>query len=440
MGLTRIRAAQISDIDYKQSVRVITRTNITLSGSAPSVVDGVSLTAGDRILVAGQSNAAQNGLYQVQTLGTGENGTWARTSDANQDGEIQPGMVVMVTQGNQYADTPWKLTTNGEIIIGTTELVFVENYSQAFGNVFANGTAVIANTVSAPITLTAGNNIAITGNNISKTVTIGVTGISLSSISNGTSTLDIATANGNITSTVNDNTTLIVTDTGANVSGHITATGNVTGGNIVTSGQITATGNVTADAVLGNVTGTTANITANLTTSNIAVTNSVGSNLVPDADDTYSLGNATNRWSNLFLTGNTIQLGNLQLKDTDGVLQILQGDGANLAPISAATETSETAVFSDDAEFGDVDEAVTVSLDLGLVTEQESVEINLGLLVQAGILQPDQIVFPSYTVTTLPIANPAAQMVFVSDEVGGPVMAFSDGLNWRRVTDRAIVS
>jgi hypothetical protein len=414
MGLTRIRAAQISDIDYKQSVRVITQTNITLSGGAPSVVDGVSLTAGDRILVAGQSNAAQNGLYQVQTLGTGENGTWVRTSDANQDGEIQPGMIVMVTQGTQYADTPWKLTTNGEIIIGTTELVFVENYSQAFGNVFANGTAVIANAVSAPITLTAGNNIAITGNNISKTVTIEVTGISLSSISNGTSTLDIVTANGNITSTVNGNTTLIVTDTGANISGYITAT--------------------------GNVTATTANITANLTTSNIAVTNSVGSNLVPAADDTYSLGNATNRWSNLFLTGNTIQLGNLQLKDTDGVLQVLQSDGANLAPISAATETSETAVFSDDAEFGDVDEAVTVSLDLGLVINQETVEINLGLLVQAGILQPDQIVFPSYTVTTLPIANPAAQMVFVSDESGGPVMAFSDGLNWRRVTDRAIVS
>jgi hypothetical protein len=323
-------------------------------------------------------------------------------------------LIVMVTQGTQYADTPWKLTTNGEIIIGTTELVFVENYSQAFGNVFANGTAVIANAVSAPITLTAGNNIAITGNNISKTVTIEVTGISLSSISNGTSTLDIVTANGNITSTVNGNTTLIVTDTGANISGYITAT--------------------------GNVTATTANITANLTTSNIAVTNSVGSNLVPAADDTYSLGNATNRWSNLFLTGNTIQLGNLQLKDTDGVLQVLQSDGANLAPISAATETSETAVFSDDAEFGDVDEAVTVSLDLGLVINQETVEINLGLLVQAGILQPDQIVFPSYTVTTLPIANPAAQMVFVSDESGGPVMAFSDGLNWRRVTDRAIVS
>ena len=35
MGLTRIRAQQISNIDYKQSVRVVTTTNITLAGGAP---------------------------------------------------------------------------------------------------------------------------------------------------------------------------------------------------------------------------------------------------------------------------------------------------------------------------------------------------------------------------------------------------------------------
>ena len=47
--------------------------------------------------------------------------------------------------------------------------------------------------------------------------------------------------------------------------------------------------------------------------------------------------------------------------------------------------------------------------------------------------------FPSYTVATLPTAT-AAQQIYVSDETGGAVMAFSDGTNWRRCTDRAIVS
>ena len=31
-------------------------------------------------------------------------------------------------------------------------------------------------------------------------------------------------------------------------------------------------------------------------------------------------------------------------------------------------------------------------------------------------------------------------MIYVSDETGGAVPAFSDGTNWRRVTDRAVVS
>lgn len=46
----------------------------------------------------------------------------------------------------------------------------------------------------------------------------------------------------------------------------------------------------------------------------------------------------------------------------------------------------------------------------------------------------------SYTVAGLPSAFPANRMIYVSDETGGAVPAFSDGANWRRVTDRAIVS
>ncbi len=33
-----------------------------------------------------------------------------------------------------------------------------------------------------------------------------------------------------------------------------------------------------------------------------------------------------------------------------------------------------------------------------------------------------------------------SSLIFVNDEVGGAVLAFSDGTNWRRVTDRAVVS
>lgn len=48
---------------------------------------------------------------------------------------------------------------------------------------------------------------------------------------------------------------------------------------------------------------------------------------------------------------------------------------------------------------------------------------------------------PSYTVATVPTASTYPRsLIWVSDESGGSVPAFSDGTNWRRVTDRNIVS
>ena len=51
-----------------------------------------------------------------------------------------------------------------------------------------------------------------------------------------------------------------------------------------------------------------------------------------------------------------------------------------------------------------------------------------------------QVQLPIYTVATLPTAANQTGMIYVSDESGGAVQANSDGTNWRRVTDRAIVT
>lgn len=48
-------------------------------------------------------------------------------------------------------------------------------------------------------------------------------------------------------------------------------------------------------------------------------------------------------------------------------------------------------------------------------------------------------VAPSYTVATLP-SPVAGGFIFVTDESGGATLAMSDGVDWRRVTDRAVVT
>ena len=51
-----------------------------------------------------------------------------------------------------------------------------------------------------------------------------------------------------------------------------------------------------------------------------------------------------------------------------------------------------------------------------------------------------QVQLTSYLVASLPSVTTAGGLIFVSDETGGAVPAFSDGTNWRRVSDRVIVS
>ena len=296
MGLTRIRAEQISDIDYKQAVRVITVANVTLSGGAPDTVDGVTLVAGDRILVAGQSTGSQNGLYDVATLGTGSNGTWARTADGDVTGEIQAGMIVMVTEGDTYKDSQWKLTTNNPIVVGTTALVFEQNTGLAFGNIYANGTAILSNTASGTVTLAAGDNIAITGNNTTKTVTIGVVGLSLNSISNGTSNVNVVSSGGNVTVGVGGTSNIAVFSTvGLDVTGSISTTGNITANYFIGNGsQLTGISTSTNKIFSGTSNVDIASANANVTigvdgvpelavfsTSGLAVAGNVTGNGIP---------------------------------------------------------------------------------------------------------------------------------------------------------------
>ena len=163
MGLTRPRAHQLQDIDFKQTARAITSSNITLSGGAPATVDGVSLLAEDRVLVNGQTDASENGIYFVATLGSGSNGTFTRTGDANATGEMNSGMIIMITEGTAFADTQWMLTTDGTITIGSTDITFAQASSNSFGIVAVAGQDnLAADSVGDTLTMVGGTNLALT--------------------------------------------------------------------------------------------------------------------------------------------------------------------------------------------------------------------------------------------------------------------------------------
>ena len=105
-------------LDIKDSVRVATTANITLSGL--QAIDGVTVVAGDRVLVKDQSTGSQNGIYVAAV------GSWARATDADTSAKVTSGLYAFVEEGTANADSGWVLTTNNPITLDTTGLAFAQ--------------------------------------------------------------------------------------------------------------------------------------------------------------------------------------------------------------------------------------------------------------------------------------------------------------------------
>ena len=244
-------------------------------------------------------------------------------------------------------------------------------------------------------------------------------------------------------------------DTQLFVNGSNASTSNTTGALIVTGG-VGVSGNVYAGNVISlgfyqfadNTRQYTANVgletaVASFNQANLAFNKANSANILAQAAfDAANSTPLTNSFSTIAVDGQD----DLVANSTNNTLTLFAGSGIAITTIEESNRITISAIptgsslFADGSDFGETDEETTQSSDLGLVTEETVISLDLGLLVIGGIIQPTQFIAPSYTVATLPNPNPAAQLIFVADESGGSVMAFSDGTNWRRMTDRAIVT
>lgn len=105
-------------LDVKESVKAATTGNITLSGT--QTIDGVSVGAGDRVLVKEQTVKTQNGIYVVAA------GAWARADDADNTpgSEVTNGMFCFVEGGTINGKAGFVLTTSDPISLGSSDLEF----------------------------------------------------------------------------------------------------------------------------------------------------------------------------------------------------------------------------------------------------------------------------------------------------------------------------
>jgi len=117
-------------LDAKASVRCATTANIANLASV-TTIDGVTLAAGDRVLVKDQTTPAQNGIYVAQLappmglIRAPDQDTWAEV----------PSAYVWVEIGTANADTGWVCTADQGGTLGTTAIPWVQ-FSSA--NLVAN--------------------------------------------------------------------------------------------------------------------------------------------------------------------------------------------------------------------------------------------------------------------------------------------------------------
>ena len=96
------------------SIKTVATSNIGLSGL--SAVNGYTPIAGDRILVIGQTNATENGVYDAAS------GGWTRSTDSDTDAELR-GYQYLITAGT-FINARYGNTNQSAITIGTTNITY----------------------------------------------------------------------------------------------------------------------------------------------------------------------------------------------------------------------------------------------------------------------------------------------------------------------------
>jgi len=147
----------------------------------------------------------------------------------------------------------------------------------------------------------------------------------------------------------------------AGTNGELEDSSNLTfdGTTLTVTGNVDVSGNVT---IGGNIT------IGDATTDSITIAAEFESHLIPSEDSLYDLGSETKKWRSLYISGDTLFLGGLQLKDDgEGNLQIELSDGSEARTNLKANVIDAFSIGTDDIRIdGNVIETINSNSDLEL--------------------------------------------------------------------------
>jgi peptidyl-tRNA hydrolase len=164
--------------------------NLTNGLEAGDTIDGVTLVAGDRVLVKDQSTASENGLYLAVSSGAA-----SRDPEHDTIAELSGGMVV-VNQGSTNDNKIFLCTTDNTGSVGSTSITYSQVTPQNNGTVtsvgIADGGSSEFTVGSSPVT--SSGNITLTVNSIAHTKISGLGTAATQTV--GTSANNVVQLNG----------------------------------------------------------------------------------------------------------------------------------------------------------------------------------------------------------------------------------------------------
>jgi hypothetical protein len=221
-------------LQWKNPVIAGTTTAGTLATSFANgqVIDGITLTTGNRILIKNQASAVENGIYTVNTSG-------APTRSADMTSGSAQNFACLVTTGTVNIGSSWVVTATTPYTIGTSNLTWTQFSSSGSINA-GNGLTKTGNTLDVNVDNTT---IEIVGNNLQ----VKDSGISASKLAtNSVTTSKITDANVTNAKLANPSLTITAGD-GLQSGGSVTLGSSVT--MAVNNTVLRTTGNQSASGI-----------------------------------------------------------------------------------------------------------------------------------------------------------------------------------------------
>ena len=132
--------SRVQGLSGKGSVRALSDANLEVTG-IPATVDGITLVAGDKILLVAQTDASENGIWEVSAT------AWSRPENYD-TGDHASASYVFVQEGTDYSDQGWQAITDAPTDVIDTDDITWNQFNGAGEIIAGAGVNKNGNTLS----------------------------------------------------------------------------------------------------------------------------------------------------------------------------------------------------------------------------------------------------------------------------------------------------